>query len=195
MRNKETKKQLNISGITLIALVITIIVLLIIAGISINALFGENGLLKKSEEAKFKAKMSAIAEEWKLYVADCLAEYPPTVDINELFAGGTILYDIIADEEIEMDLGSIRDIRKITKEMEDEQEKYSMAFEGEFYYVSQKTIPNNQKQVQWCQEIGIKIWEYTGRSDSKVVNGDYKNIKRSVFMYAKTRYRICKRKN
>ena len=38
-------------GITLIALVITIIVLLILAGVSINILIGENGLLTKSQDA------------------------------------------------------------------------------------------------------------------------------------------------
>lgn len=35
-------------GITLIALVITIIILLILAGITISALTGENGILRKS---------------------------------------------------------------------------------------------------------------------------------------------------
>ncbi len=43
------KKQ---KGITLIALVITIIVLLILAGISIATLTGENGILGKAETAK-----------------------------------------------------------------------------------------------------------------------------------------------
>ena len=37
----------NVKGITLIALVITIIVLLILAGVTIMALTGENGLLRK----------------------------------------------------------------------------------------------------------------------------------------------------
>ena len=39
-------------GITLIALVITIIVLLILAGVSIAMLTGDNGILTKSTEAK-----------------------------------------------------------------------------------------------------------------------------------------------
>ncbi len=39
-------------GITLISLVITIIVLIILATISIGALGGENGLIKKSKYAK-----------------------------------------------------------------------------------------------------------------------------------------------
>ena len=39
-------------GITLIALVITIIVLLILAGISIATLMGENGIVEKAQKAK-----------------------------------------------------------------------------------------------------------------------------------------------
>ena len=42
------------NGITLIALVITIVVLLILAGVSINALFGDNGIIKSAQNAKNK---------------------------------------------------------------------------------------------------------------------------------------------
>ena len=48
-------------GITLIALVITIIVLLILAGVSIAMLTGENGLLNRANESKSKTlKAEAI---------------------------------------------------------------------------------------------------------------------------------------
>lgn len=57
----------NKKGITLIALIITIIVLFILAGITVNALMGENGIINRSEESKFKSKMSAIAEDVSLY--------------------------------------------------------------------------------------------------------------------------------
>ena len=50
---KQTKKQ---KGITLIALVITIIVLLILAAVTINALSGDNGILKRATEAKQKTR-------------------------------------------------------------------------------------------------------------------------------------------
>ena len=43
-------------GITLIALVITIIVLLLLAGISIAMLTGENGILTKANKAKEETK-------------------------------------------------------------------------------------------------------------------------------------------
>ena len=41
-------------GITLIALVVTIVVLLILAGVSVNALFGNNGIIEKAKEAQNK---------------------------------------------------------------------------------------------------------------------------------------------
>ena len=45
-------------GITLISLVITIVVLIILAGVAINLTLGENGIFKKAQEAK---KMQTIA--------------------------------------------------------------------------------------------------------------------------------------
>ena len=53
-------------GITLIALVITIIVLLILAGVAIAMLSGENGILKKAAEAKTKTEKSQDNELQKL---------------------------------------------------------------------------------------------------------------------------------
>ena len=41
-------------GITLVALVVTIVVLLILAGVSINLVLGENGLINKAKEAKIR---------------------------------------------------------------------------------------------------------------------------------------------
>ena len=41
-------------GITLVALVVTIVVLLILAGVSINLVLGDNGIVKKAQEAKTK---------------------------------------------------------------------------------------------------------------------------------------------
>lgn len=59
-------------GITLIALVITIIVLLILAGIA--TLTGENGLLSKATTAKEETKKAEIREEIELAIAAIQAE-------------------------------------------------------------------------------------------------------------------------
>ena len=44
----------NQTGITLIALVVTIVVLLILAGVSLNAIFSENGIIKRAQDAQNK---------------------------------------------------------------------------------------------------------------------------------------------
>ena len=44
----------NQTGITLIALVVTIVVLLILAGVSLNAIFSKNGIIKRAQDAQNK---------------------------------------------------------------------------------------------------------------------------------------------
>ena len=60
------KTKRNARGITLIALVITIIVLLILAGVTIAALSGDNGILTKAKEAKEKTEQAQKDEERSL---------------------------------------------------------------------------------------------------------------------------------
>ena len=62
------KKKSNQSsrGITLIALVITIIVLLILAGVSINMLTGQNGILNRAAEAKVTYNQAKENEQREL---------------------------------------------------------------------------------------------------------------------------------
>ena len=59
-------KELKNGGITLIALVITIIVLLILAGVSIAMLTGENGVLTKASRAKTQTEHAEVVEAMKL---------------------------------------------------------------------------------------------------------------------------------
>ena len=54
---REKSKKTNQKGITLIALVVTIIVLLILAGISIQMLTGQNGILVRAGEGLLKLMM------------------------------------------------------------------------------------------------------------------------------------------
>ena len=63
------KKMRNQKGITLVALVVTIIVLIILSGISINLLLGENGLITKAQEAKKQQKIAEIKEKISLELA------------------------------------------------------------------------------------------------------------------------------
>ena len=47
-------------GITLIALVVTIVVLLILAGVSISMLTGENGIIKQAQDAKLQTEIGEV---------------------------------------------------------------------------------------------------------------------------------------
>ena len=52
MKIKNKRNYSKENGITLIALVVTIVVLLILAGVSVNALFGNSGIIEKAKEAQ-----------------------------------------------------------------------------------------------------------------------------------------------
>ena len=72
-------RKTNEKGITLIALVVTIIVLLILAGISIVMLTGQNGILNRAAEAKEKTEVAQEEENEKLQgYEDTINQYVPS---------------------------------------------------------------------------------------------------------------------
>ncbi len=73
-------------GITLIALVITIIVLLILAGVTISMLTGENGILKQATSAKDKTDKSEFEEQVKLAVMASKVNDEGVIDLTTLEA-------------------------------------------------------------------------------------------------------------
>ena len=78
-------KKTRQSGITLVALVVTIVVLLILAGVSISLVLGQNGLIANAKEAREKTK-NATDEESKLIngtIPDYIAE-----QVNGTTSGG-----------------------------------------------------------------------------------------------------------
>ena len=69
-------------GITLIALVITIIVLLILAAVSIATLTGENGILTQAQKAKEKTKNAEVEEQRKLAIGEAATNLEDTKYID-----------------------------------------------------------------------------------------------------------------
>ena len=65
----------NQKGITLVALVITIIVLLILAGITIAALSGENGILNRAAQARYEEQIGQTKDLISMEVYDEATEY------------------------------------------------------------------------------------------------------------------------
>ncbi|MDO5557948.1 MAG: hypothetical protein Q4G05_06945, partial [Clostridia bacterium] len=62
-------------GITLIALIITIVIMLILAGITINLTLGENGIFQKAKLAKQQYELATIKEKMELELSALELEY------------------------------------------------------------------------------------------------------------------------
>ena len=69
MNNRKKEK-----GITLIALAVTIIVMLILAGVTIAALTSENGIVNQATSAKEKNNLAKIEEDIKLEYSNLILE-------------------------------------------------------------------------------------------------------------------------
>ena len=77
--NKEMK--IKERGITLIALVVTIVILLILAGITIGAISGDNGIINKAKEAKTDAEIAQWNEKIDQAIIDAESKHRnPTMD-------------------------------------------------------------------------------------------------------------------
>ena len=84
MRQNLKERVKSKKGITLIALVITIIVLLILAGVTIATLTGDNGILTKAQSAKKVSTDAEIEEKIKLAVIASKINESNTVDTDVL---------------------------------------------------------------------------------------------------------------
>ena len=69
IKTAKEQKLKESKGITLIALVITIIILLILAGVTIATLTGDNGILKKAGDAKTQTEQAKEDENLKIAIA------------------------------------------------------------------------------------------------------------------------------
>jgi len=84
----------NQTGITLIALVVTIVVLLILAGVSINTLFRDNGIIKKAQDAQNRMNNAQESDlnalnELDEFIDDATGKLPSTEDTTPYYPDGT----------------------------------------------------------------------------------------------------------
>ena len=88
-------------GITLVALVITIVILIILATISINAMFGENGLITSAQKAVEMQKISSVKERLEMAQGQAYIEGEGHIDADRYFE---ILEEegIIVDKETDV---------------------------------------------------------------------------------------------
>lgn len=113
-------------GITLIALVVTIIVLLILAGISINALAGQNGILNRTTSAKQKTEEAQVQEELETGLMGLFMDYQ--VEAGGL---GTFADYIFANEaKVQSELGGNVGIDSTNKTITYKGTLFSVADDG-----------------------------------------------------------------
>ena len=87
-------------GITLIALVITIVVLIILAAISINMAFGSNGLITRAQEAKLQQKIADLQEMLDMEKMEALIDEEGYITIED-YLNHIKEEGIIGDEDIQ----------------------------------------------------------------------------------------------
>mgnify|MGYP002587802409 CR=1 FL=1 len=89
----------NNYGITLIALAVTIIIMLILAGVTISALTGNSGITTQAKHSKTKNELAAYKEQIDLFIADKKMENEE-FDEESLFSGkNTLRYNTQNENE------------------------------------------------------------------------------------------------
>lgn len=91
MKNLNIKIKENKKGITLVALVVTIVVLLILAGVSLNLLIGNNGIITRTQISKVSQELAAYKENMNLFIGEKQVE-TPEFNANTLTAYKNKLY-------------------------------------------------------------------------------------------------------
>ena len=145
-------------GITLIALVITIIVLLILAGVSIATFTGENGILTQAEDAKTKTTQAEARERVQLEIAASFDNKGK--------------YDLeIAKKNLEDNLKLVKDAEK-NGYIEDSNGRLTIKYNGYEIYVDEKGKVGDEKfKPTFNAEelaIGAPVQETTSKYGWKV---------------------------
>ena len=142
MKRKENRKKNDFTkGITLIALVITIIVLLILAGVTIATLTGENGILLKATEASNKTEEENAGEEVKIAV------------MGSIGTNGELENEVLKEN-----LSKIENISGIPVEITDNSYPLTITIERKYSYLINKngTIEQGEPVIR----AGIEIGDY-----------------------------------
>ena len=74
MKSKYKKLKKQVKGITLIALVVTIIVMLILAGIALNLTVGDDGIFSRANKSRIEYDIAQTKETLDLIFVDAYAE-------------------------------------------------------------------------------------------------------------------------
>ena len=137
-------------GITLIALVITIVVLLILAGVSISMLTGENSTISQAKKAKLATELSSYKEQVELFKIEQMSKNNVFL-AESLTAGKTNLFYNTQTEE-DKGKGTIRDI---IKDISDTYFEKMEIIKGELLINTK-----DNEEIKLAQSLGIQVNPY-----------------------------------
>ena len=132
MSNNQTsniKFPTSNSAITLIALIITIIVLLILAGVTLNMVMGENGIFGKANNAKNKTEVAQYEEELRL----CVLELQTDAATN----GTTFNMETIKNKFVEK-VKELENTTEIEFPTEESKTRLDGTYKGYEFYIDDK---------------------------------------------------------
>ena len=147
-------------GITLISLVITIIVLLILAGVSIAMLTSDNGIITNAQKSKISTTFSTYKEEVELYKNSKIAENTNFLE-NTLEASKISLsYNTKKEDE----KGNIKSI--ITTINDKDLEKFEI--------IKGKLLINTKdiNEIKVAQSLGIQVNPYDITEEGELLSSD-----------------------
>ena len=147
----------NQTGITLIALVVTIVVLLILAGVSVNALFGNSGIIEKAKDAQNKMDQATQND------LDSINELNNWIDgkINGSSGGNTTGGNTTGGD----DTSTTQKISTLVGKVVDKNTK------AEDAYGNKITIPKGFKVVAHGTVAGSATYTYSGDNIPAVQDG------------------------
>ena len=150
-------------GITLVALVITIIIMLILAGVSINAIVGENGIIGRATEAARTQKIAIYQEIISMEVAAAQMDY---LNSNDNLGFFNKVQEGLGNHTEFTDAGySIKNNSRLIITTKDDYIFTVNAISGETAYVGTKEEINSDLPEE-LQQADIKI-EYSTKGWTK----------------------------
>ena len=123
------KNQKSNSAITLIALIITIIILLILAGVTLNMVMGDSGIFGKANNAKNKTEVAQCEEELRM----CVLELQTDAATN----GTTFNMDTIKNKFVEK-VKELENTTEIEFPTEESETRLDGTYKGYEFYIDDK---------------------------------------------------------
>ena len=145
-------------GVTLIALAVTIIIMLILAGVTISTLTGNSGISSNANQARIQNELAQYKEQMELYLAEKKVENYDFF-IESLNAGKeSLIYDGKPDDEK-------GNIKTIIPSITDEYIECLQIINGELYIKTK-----DEKKIKAAQQLAIQVNPFDIADDGELLS-------------------------